>query len=290
MSESALKDQNKDTETSSVNIFDEFATDSSLIDEVEKLKEEEKKDTYYYLSISWKILQNIFWFLFVIVFLLYWYIYIQKNDSFADKSLLDPICFVFNDSTISKPEGTTYCSSISFLKKTYELNFETIKLEQSKKILENIIKIYEDSNFTKTKEVSFLLNKTTDRLSVLEVMEKFDLLKNDFWWIDKRKIQCQKIKIISELKILEMECYSYSQWYEKWIIWFSWIKNSDEIWWTSITIANSFLNYIEKNSKDFSLLERQKIFEIESVSWETNGYTNKTSFDVKLKSYISQFI
>jgi len=283
MSESALKDQNKDTETSSVNIFDEFATDSSLIDEVEKLKEEEKKDTYYYLSISWKILQNIFWFLFVIVFLLYWYIYIQKNDSFADKSLLDPICFVFNDSTISKPEGTTYCSSISFLKKTYELNFETIKLEQSKKILENIIKIYEDSNFTKTKEVSFLLNKTTDRLSVLEVMEKFDLLKNDFWWIDKRKIQCQKIKIISELKILEMECYSYSQWYEKWIIWFSWIKNSDEIWWTSITIANSFLNYIEKNSKDFSLLERQKIFEIESVSWETNGYTNKTSFDVKLK-------
>ena len=52
MSESALKDQNKDTETSSVNIFDEFATDSSLIDEVEKLKEEEKKDTYYYLSIS----------------------------------------------------------------------------------------------------------------------------------------------------------------------------------------------------------------------------------------------
>lgn len=283
MSENALKDQNKEAETSSVNIFDEFATDSSLIDEVEKLKEEEKKDTYYYLSLSWKIFQNIFWFLFVVVVVLYGYIYIQKSDSFVDKSLLDPICFIFNDTTISKPEGTTYCSSISFLKKTYESNLENIKLDQSKKILENIIKIYEDSNFTKTKEVTFLLNKTDDRLSVLDIIEKFDLLKNDFWWIDKRKVQCEKIKIDIETKIMEMQCYSYSQWYEKWIIWFSWIKNTDEIWGTSITIANSFLNYIEKNSKDFSLLERQKVFEIQNVSWETNGYTNKTSFDVKLK-------
>jgi hypothetical protein len=33
---------------SSSNIFDEFSTDSSLVDEVEKLKEEAKKDMFYY--------------------------------------------------------------------------------------------------------------------------------------------------------------------------------------------------------------------------------------------------
>jgi len=278
MSEKDVKE-----DINSTNIFDEFATDSSLVDEVEKLKEEAKKDVFYYLSLSWKILQNLFFVLFVIGVLLFSYIYIQKNEKFSDKAILDPICMIFSVEWLATPDNTVYCSSISFSKSYYEEKLKELKKEQSKEILHNITRIYEESNFTKTKEVSFLLNKTEDRVMILKVLEKFDALKNEFWWIDKRRVQCTDITIDTMEKTVNMTCSAFSQWYERWIIWFSWVKNSDETWGTSISIANSFLNYIEKNTKDFTLVDRQKVFSSASVSWEKNGYTNKTIFDIKLK-------
>ncbi|NCO31918.1 hypothetical protein GW891_03915 [bacterium] len=42
---------NVSNDDKSTNIFDEFSTDSSLVDEVEKLKDEANKDLFYYLSI-----------------------------------------------------------------------------------------------------------------------------------------------------------------------------------------------------------------------------------------------
>lgn len=271
------------TEESSKNIFDEFSTDSSLINEIEKIKEEQQKDLFYYFSLLWKIFQKIFILFFILIILSYVYIYIQKSKSFSDSPIIDPICSLFVDWSVYLPENTTYCSSITYLKDYYSKELSTLKTEQTKKILDNIVKVYEQDNFLKTKEVTFLLNKSENKISNLDVLEKFDILKNEFSWIDKSKIQCNTIEINTNSKYLKMRCYSYSQWYEKWIIWFSWRKNYDEIWWTSISIANSFLNYIDKNSTDFTLVERQKIFTSENVVWATNWYTNKTSFDVKLK-------
>lgn len=282
MSEKDIKEAST-PEISSMNIFDEFSTDSSLVDEVEKLKEDEKKDVFYYLWLSWKILQNVFFVFFAIAIFCFIYIYIQKSDKFTDKSILDPICFIFTKEWLIPPENTIYCSSITYTKNFYEEKFATIKKEQSEKILQNITRIYEESNFTKTKEVSFLINKTEEKIFFLKVFEKFDILKNEFWWIDKRRVQCSDITIDTLDRTLYMTCSSYSQWYERWLIWFSWLKNMDETGWTSISIANSFLNYIEKNSKDFTLLDKQKVFSSTSVSWEKNGYTNKTVFDIKLK-------
>ncbi|MDD2908044.1 MAG: hypothetical protein PHH98_05385 [Candidatus Gracilibacteria bacterium] len=272
-------------EEKSTNIFDEFSTDSSLVDEVEKLKEETNKDTFYYISLTGKILQKIFIILFLLFILLFGYIYIQKSDSFSDNSLLDPICSIFIDSSILKPEGTTYCSSVSFTKTYYEGVLEKVKTEQTSKILENIIKIYEENNFTKTRDIVFLLDKSKDRLSVLKVLEKFDTLKNDYSGnIDKSEIQCERISIDTDKKELVMTCYSFAQGYESSIIGFQGTKDEEDITGgTSISIANSFLNYIEKNSKEFTLIDRQKVFSSESMTGESNGYTNKTSFDVKLK-------
>lgn len=272
------------TDENTTNIFDEFSTDSSLVDEVEKLKEKDNKDLYYYLSLSSNVLQKLFVLMSVLFVILYWYTYIQKSETFTDNSLIDPICSIFVDSSITKPEWTTYCSSIAFTKIFYDNLLEKVKLEQSEKILWNIVQIYEESNFTKTKELVFLLDKSMNRISIIDIIEKFDLLKSDFWWIDKSKIQCERLNIEVATNTLNISCTSYSKWYEWGIIWFSWRKNEEEdTWWTSISIANSFLNFIEKNSKDFILKDRQKVFNIINVSGESNWYTNKTSFDVKLK-------
>lgn len=267
----------------SKNIFDDFSTDSTLLEEVNKLKEEQKKDTFYYLSIVSKVFQNIFILLLIILIFSYGYIYIQKNENISDSALLDPICFAFKSSWLPLPSSNTYCSSISYIKQYYNSQIELKKQEHSKKILENLVKIYEQENFDKTKEMIFLTNKSNYSTSILAIFEKFNWLKNDFSWIDKSKIQCDSLEINFDNKLLNMKCYSFSQWYERWIIWFSWKKNYDEIWWTSISIANSFLNFIEKNSSDFSIVNRQKIFSSEGVVGESNWYTNKTPFDLTLK-------
>jgi len=173
---------NVSNDDKSTNIFDEFSTDSSLVDEVEKLKDEANKDLFYYLSILWNLFQKLFILFIILIIVSYSYIYIQKSETFSDSSLIDPICSIFIDSSIWKPDWTTYCSSISFTKTFYEDLLNKTKLDQTKKIFWNIVKIYEENNLTKTKDIIFLLDKTEYRLSILKVIEKFDLLKNDFWW------------------------------------------------------------------------------------------------------------
>ncbi|MDP3381367.1 MAG: hypothetical protein Q8S84_07935 [bacterium] len=84
---------NKGIDTS--NIFDDFSQDSSLIEEVDKLKKENNKDKFYYLSKTAHVLQTIFWILFFILIILFSYIYIQNNKNISDSNLLDPLCFVF---------------------------------------------------------------------------------------------------------------------------------------------------------------------------------------------------
>jgi hypothetical protein len=93
-------------------------------------------------------------------------------------------------------------------------------------------------------------------------------------------------------KILNVVCDAYSQGYENnWIVGFSGnAERKDEyISWTSLSLANSFLNYIEKRKDSgFTVIEKQKLFEAETVSWDSDvgratGYTKRTTFDIKLK-------
>jgi hypothetical protein len=56
-----------------------------------------------------------------------------------------------------------------------------------------------------------------------------------------------------------------------------------------LSVANSFLNYLEKKQDNgFTLIDRQKLFEIVNVAWDsdiwrTTGYTKKTTFNIKLR-------
>ncbi|MDD3793274.1 MAG: hypothetical protein PHI37_00480 [Candidatus Gracilibacteria bacterium] len=282
MSEKDIKNSGVEHINSS-NIFDDFTNDTSLINEVERLKEKEKKDVYYYMSLFGAILQNIFVLLLIFAFIGYTYLYIQKNPNISNKAILDPFCFIINKSGIEIPDGTIYCSSITFTKNFYDYKMEQLRNEQSIKIFENITRLYEEGNLLKTKEISFLINKKNEKVNVLKVLEEFDKLKNDFTGIDRRKIQCEDIAINSNDSSLTASCTSYSQGYERGIIGFSGVKNAEQTSGTSISIANSFLNYIDKNSKNFIIEDRQKIFNNTIISGEKNGYTNKTEFELKLK-------
>ncbi len=261
-----------------INIFDDFNTDKSLEAEVSKVKKKEEKDIFSYLTIFSKILQVWFLILFFIVLILWIYLSIQKSKDLNSQSFLDPICQVFSWD-IPNPE--TNCASITYSNAYYKNKLEKLKDIQTKSIVLILPTVYEKKSFENSKEVSFLLDKTKDRLSILEVLSEFDKLKNNYTWFEKRKIICKNFLINSIEKELTVDCSAYSKWYEWSIKWFS--GGWKSIKWTSISVANSFLNFIEKKSEYFSLLERQKIFKVENIIDSETAYTKKTNFKLKLK-------
>ena len=266
-------------ENGSANIFDDFAQDSTLVKEVDKLKKESIKDKFFYFSRAAYYLQTSFWVLFFIFLMLITYIYIQNREDFSDSNIIDPICFVFLWDVVN--EGT-FCSSISHLNLSYKTRLETLKKSQATDTLSILEKLYEVENFTKSKEIIFLWDKSSNKLKVLGILEEFDNLKNDFDKLDKEKIQCDGLTIDSSKNLLTMNCSAFSAWYEKWFKWFD--AGSDNfIKWTSISIANSFLNFINKTSKVFIIEDRQKVFKSESIVWDKTDFTNKTTFNLKLK-------
>lgn len=266
----------------SVNIFDEFASDNDgLMEEVEKLKEESQKDIYYYLNIVWKILGYIFWLFLLLFLVLLSYIYIQKSESVYDKWFLDPLCSFMLWETPT-PEDYLWCSSLGFTNNYYTKKLNDLKVEQSINIFPLISLVYEQENFLKSKEITFLLNKSENKFRVLELISKFDKLKNDYVWIyNKDRIKCMDIVLDSDDKVFTIKCEAFSSDFDDRIMWFSWTR-SDLLSWTSISIANSFLNYIEINSKDFTIIDKQRVFKSTNITWE-KGYTNKTPFDITLK-------
>ena len=68
---------NVSNDDKSTNIFDEFSTDSSLVDEVEKLKDEANKDLFYYLSILLNLFQKLFILFIILIIVSYSYIYMN---------------------------------------------------------------------------------------------------------------------------------------------------------------------------------------------------------------------
>jgi hypothetical protein len=234
---------------------------------------------YYYLSLIWKLVQSIFVIFLVVLLIIYWYITLQKSEGVSDYNILDPFCgFILGD--IYYPEWTTYCSSITYTKNSYERKLSELKDEELKWILTNLATLYERENFLKWKDITFILEESENKLKITEVLDKFDSLKREFLSYDKSKIQCRNMFINSIERTLEVTCDAYSQGYESWIIWFSWNIN-EKVSWTSLSVANSFLNFIEKKSSDFTLVDRQKAFSIENTFWA--WYTKKTKFDIKLK-------
>lgn len=266
------------------NIFSELSWWLDFWQEEEKIEEKhQKKDKLYYLK---KISSSIYIFNVILFFAIAFsalYIYIQKSNNFLDKSYLDGLCFFILWDKIDKTY--TSCSSVSSLYDDYENKIKKLNDEIISILPALLEKSYEIENFINSKEVSFLFNKKDNRLKVLEIINDFDVLKNSFLKVDKKQIVCWWFEISDDL-ILKTSCEVYTSSWERWtILWSSWDKtsSSDLLQWTSISLAASFLNYIEKNPKyKFELLNKQEMFDSEKVLWEWI-YTNKTKINLELK-------
>ena len=269
---------------SSSNIFDDFNQDEWLLDEINQIKKDRDRDMFYYFEKTAWILQIIFILLLIVLWILSSYIYVQ-NKVYEwinkDNQLLWPFCFVLLGDINYEWD---FCTSISTLKKEYVEKLDDTKKYQVSSVLSVVSMLYDIENFTKTKDVMFLKDKTSNKLKILKIIEEFDDLKNEFATVDKQTIQCSSIDIDKESQLLTMKCSAYSAWYESWIRWFDG-KNVPEslLKWTSISIANSFLNYITIESDIFTIVDKQKLFISNSVIWLQTGFTNETPFSLKLK-------
>lgn len=263
----------------SSNIFDEFET-WELKEELKASKPIEKKNLYDYLSIAAWIFSTIFWSCLFFVWGVYGYVNIQENTELDNSSILAPICkvFIWN---IPNANTNWNCTSISYLENKYSKDLEELKKEQFSDSLVLIEQIYKTENFIKSKEVVFLDTITKTKLRPLDILEAFDKLKYNYDSNLQERIKCENFSITSEW-ILNASCTAYSGWYETNIKWFDGTDNQ-RVSWTSISIANSFLNYIEKQSDNFTLLDRQKTFKSEWVFAEYSYITKKTDFELSLQ-------
>lgn len=256
-----------------LNIFNEISQNSFIKNEKEIIKKE--KDIYDYLSFySWIV--KFFNYVLLIVIMLSWtYIYIQKSDVFYKSAYLNLFCPLFMWSEASSYIAWENCSSI----KTYNSEItETLnKLRQNyfTKIVDLVPKIYELTS-SNTKEKEFLISKTRDRLKVLTIIEEFEKLKTDYNYVDKNKILCNDIIIDSE-NVFKANCEAYSTEWDEIV----WNDANEKINGTSISVAVSFLNYIQTKSSNFTLVNKQKNFSQEQSNYWF--YIYKTGFKLEMK-------
>lgn len=263
----------------STNIFDEFSQDQNIKDQLKAVEEKRKKDGYYYLSLTSGFLKliNIVWFFMLLG--LWGYIYIQENNTLYDKPFLDPFCSLLLNSGSYEEES---CSSVSAAYTMYTTKQKEQNTIYYNQIIPLIPDVYSLSNFLFSREVLFLLDKTENRLKPLKVLEEFDTLKNTFEPVNKSKIQCKDILIQNDGRV-EITCDAYSSHLDRKIIWVSAdTVGLDFVSWTSISIASSFINYLEKKAEAFIVVEKPKTFTSESVL-DIWAYTQKTSFTLILQ-------
>jgi len=72
---------------------------------------------------------------------------------------------------------------------------------------------YTVENFTNSESIIFLLTKTKEKVEYIEILSKFDKLKNKFVSIDKSTVTCSDISINYQRE-LEMECDIYSSYWD----------------------------------------------------------------------------
>lgn len=273
-------------------IFKELSWDLDFWKEKTDLNQDKVKDKEYYINLSLSILWVLNVILIIFMVLSFFYISIQKNTSYYSSSLIDPFCAVILWSYSDK-NTWDYCSSVSALKqdyitKTNELkNWFVLWIDKVKWLDDIFLDLYTLENFKSSKEWEFLTLNKLNKLKVVNILNDFDRLKNDFSAWDKKMVECKNIKITSD-NILTASCDIFSSSWETvdlqwglWIIWDSWNKK-DLIWWTSISTAASFLNFIEKNpTYNFQVISKQKIFSSD-FAWEW-PYVRKTKLELELK-------
>lgn len=255
----------------SSNIFDEFET-WALNDELQSVKKE-KKTLYDYLSMWGKVLSVIFWIGLIATIVAYSYVFIQNDETKDNSTLLSPICFIFMWDT---PGIDNKCSSITSLNSSYNKKLDENKKSQFNQVNSLLEEAYKIENFNKSKEIIFLTTQSQNKIPVTQLLNDFDDLIYNYDSSKLNQIKCDEMSINSEM-IVSMNCNTYTWDSDRSIRWLSW---NEKITGTSITLANSFLYYIENNSEKFIIQDKQKTFSKESYFSEDNPYSKKTNFEL----------
>lgn len=282
------KDPNLDKKTSDVvsdfddsDIFSDFSWDKELTSDIKAFKDNEKRDIFDTISIFSSTFKLLNFILLIVIFILYLYTYIQKSNEYVNYSILDPFCYILLWDV--PPKNWESCSSVSAMSDYYKKEIESIKSKQAKEIVPVFSNLYKSENIFNSKEIVFLKNNKENRLKPLTILNEFQALKNNFSF-DNKSIVCDNIVINSE-NILSANCEAFAAWWKKEIsIYKSWenksIDNLNKVYWSSISLANSFIDYISI-AKNFSLIERQKSFTSNEI--DSDQYRESTSFSIKLK-------
>ena len=266
--------EEKNNNFEDLNIFNEITKNADITNDTDKIKE--KKDLYDYLSFYTKTFKLISYILLLIMMLSSTYVYIQKSESFYEHPYLNLLCPLFLWSDVSSYISWENCSSITTYNKKITNDVNTLKQEQFNKIVEQVPKIYELTS-SNSKEKDFLLAKSKERLKVLNIIEEFEKMKNDYSYVDKDRIVCKDI-VIDSKNVFKANCEAYSSYWDDDIVWYDWSKKVNG---TSISVAMSFLNYIQTKSNKFTLINKQKTFSQESTN--IGFYIYKTGFSLEMK-------
>ncbi len=259
------------------NIFNEIKDNSIAQKELLDEKTKNEKNIYDYLLFYWNIIKIFDYILFFIIVFWLAYIFIQKSDSYAEKSYLNLICPILVWWEINTYISWNACSSITALNDEYTNKLTNLKQKNFSDIWKILPDLY-SLTYKDSKEKEFLLNKSKDRLKVLNVIEEFENLKMNYWNWDSKKVVCKSMAI-DENKVVKFDCEAYStEWDE--IPGYS-SEINEKYYWKSIAVALSFLDYLKNNSSKFTLINQQKEFSQDMTN--TNYYFYKTKFKIELK-------
>jgi len=259
------------------NIFSELSWELDFWEKIEEFQQE-KKWLWDYLKLWSKLIWFFNFFIFFAILVFWLYVFIQKSDNFDNVTYLDPICYLFID---EDKKINNSCSSLTTLNNNYKTLILDLKNKIWAKLTPIVLDLYNNDNFANTIEVKFLNEKTNNRLDVFKILWDFDEMLTEYLKdLDKWNISCQNISINENLE-LSMNCSSYSWDWGKNI---PWRKKTLE--GTSVTIAASFLDFIEANPRFwFTLKNKQKTFTLSDFFDPlVKPYaTKQTTFSLDLK-------
>ncbi len=261
----------------SSDIFEWFSSDESLLQDVDEFEKNTKKDIYDHANTLWNVFKICNIVLLVLCICIGVYIHVQQDNTLSNSSVLDPFCKIL---VWDVPTKQPHCSSIASLSESIKADLIDMKSQQFSAIAYLIEPLYLATDFINSSEVLFLLDKTQDRLKPLAILEEFDRLKNTFESADKSAVNCYNIEI--QENRMSARCDAYSSDWDRTIT----LPDGTtqwKIWGTSISIASSFLDFIESNSSDLRVIDKPKYFSAESVSWENGWYTKKTTFFLQIE-------
>nr|MDD3720203.1 hypothetical protein [Candidatus Gracilibacteria bacterium] len=275
-------DNQTSSEFDNSNIFDELTQDVELENSLKKMKETKDKNFLYYISFYSGILKSINYVLLIVFLLSFTYIFIQKSETFYQSSYLNLFCPVLlgdvSNYVLDKGEN---CSGLSVFKSRFVTDeVGTLKNTQYNKIIDILPDVYVLNNNITSKERVFLLDETKNRLKVSDILKDFDELKGSFISYDKGKLECGELSIDSDYNI-KVACSTFSSDWDDDILGYDGNDKNQKVKGTSIAIASSFLNYIQTSSTKFTLLNKQKSFNLLPLS--EGLYKYETDFSIELK-------